>query len=152
MFLDKNLIDSPRKRYKRLKREFRRKYLNHKCWIVPSFDELLRFLEKTDQCCDLDPSLHEDITTDNEHLILADMPFPPKFRDELCNYVCGKVIHKQVDLLWKAKEYFEKKKSGQLGLDFKAKDEKSVSVGKPVEKKKHVKAVMMRNPSRKRST
>ena len=80
--------------------------------------------------------------------------------------VCGKVIHKQVDLLWKAKEYFEKKKSGQLGLDFKAKDEKSVSVGKPVEKKKHVEAddvrkpvvkkkhvklMMMRNPSEKKA-
>ena len=120
--------------------------MNHKCWKVPSFDDLLRFLEKTDQLCDLDPSLHEDITTDNEHLVLADMPFPPKFRDELCNYVCGKVIHKQVDFLWKAKEYFEKKKSGQLGLDFKSKDEKSVSVGKPVEKKKHVEADDVRKP------
>ena len=109
MFLEEDLLGTPRQRHCKLRGEFRRKYLNHKCWKVPSFDDLFRYLEKTDQLCELDPSLRKDVTANNIHLVLNDMPFP-KYPDEL--YDCVKVSHSQVGILWKTKEYFEKKRSG----------------------------------------
>ena len=114
MFLEEDLLGTPRQRYCKLRGEFRRKYLNHKCWKVPSFDDLLRYLEKTDQLCDLDPSLRKDVTANNINLVLNDMPFP-KYPDEL--YDCVKVSHSQVGILWKTKEYFEKKRSGLFSLE-----------------------------------
>ena len=86
MFLDedKSLFDTPRLKYYELRNEFDRKYLNPAVWkhkygtkeSIRSYNNLLRYLEKTEEFRELDLSLSTDIPTDNVHLVLDMLPFP----------------------------------------------------------------------------
>ena len=90
MFLDKNqdLFNTPTLMYYSLKKEFDRKYLNPKLWMheygtkesIRSYDDLLRYLEKTEEFRDLDNSLKTSILSENVHFVLCVLPLPPKRR------------------------------------------------------------------------
>ena len=121
MFLDKNpdLFNTPRLRYYNMRKAFDRKFLNPKVWKykygtkrnIQCYDNLLRSLEKTEEFCDLDPSLSTSIQTDNINLILDDLPLPRKRREELHDYMlAGNNNQNQEGKLKNIKNYFEKKK------------------------------------------
>ena len=132
MFLDEDesLFDTPRLKYYELRNEFDRKYLNPAVWkykygtkeSIRSFNDLLRYLEKTEEFRELDLSLSTDIPTDNVHLVLDILPFPRKLREDLIDHViAGNVNFREQshqDQLQKIKSYFEnKKRSGLIGLE-----------------------------------
>ena len=132
MLLDENenLFNTPTLMYYALKKEFDRKYLNPKLWrynygtkeSIRSYDDLLRYLEKTEQFRDLDPSLRNSIATDNVHLVLYVLPLTRKLREDLIdNVIAGCVNFREQsheDQLQKIKKYFEmKRRSGLQGLE-----------------------------------
>ena len=86
-----DLFNTPTLMYYSLKKEFDRKYLNPKLWkheygtkeSIQSYDDLLRYLEKTKEFCDLDNSLKTSIPSENVHLVLYVLPLPPKRREDL---------------------------------------------------------------------
>ena len=132
MFLDedKSLFDTPRLKYYEFRNEFDRKYLNPAVWkykygtkeSIRSFNDLLRYLEKTEEFRELDLSLSTDIPTDNVHLVLDILPFPRKLREDLIDHVIAGNVNfreqSQQDQLQKIKSYFEnKKRSGLIGLE-----------------------------------
>ena len=90
-----DIFDTPQLRYDKLRKEFDRKYLNPKAWnyafntkeFVQAYHDLLEFLEKTESFRDLTESLKTDIPVDNVHLVLDDIPFTLKQREELLKYV-----------------------------------------------------------------
>ena len=89
MLLDENqdLFNTPTLMYYSLKKEFDRKYLNLKLWkheygtkeSIRSYDDLLRYLEKTEEFRDLDNSLKTSIPSDNVHLVLYVTRTMPSF-------------------------------------------------------------------------
>lgn len=128
--INENLFNTPTLMYYSFKKEFDRKYLKPKLWryeygtkeSIRSYDDLLRYLEKTEQFCDLDPSLRDSIATDNVHLVLDVLPLTRKFREDLIDHViAGNVNFREQshgDQLQKIKKYFEmKRRSGLLGLE-----------------------------------
>ena len=130
MLLDENqdLFNTPTLMYYSLKKEFDRKYLNPQLWkheygtkeSIRSYDDLLRYLEKTEEFRDLDNSLKTSIPSDNVHLVLYVLPLPPKRREDLFDFVFINADKQQSpeDKLDKIKKYFEKRRSsGLLGLE-----------------------------------
>ena len=90
-----DIFDTPELRYGKLRREFDKKYLNPKAWdhefdtkeIVQAYHDLLDFLEKTESFRELTEGLNTDIPVDNVHLVLDDLPFTVKQREDLITYV-----------------------------------------------------------------
>ena len=125
-FDDDNIFDTPRLRYNKLRKEFYRKYLNPKAWsyrcdtkeLAQAYHDLIEYLEKTEHFRCLTPSLRTDIPTDNINLVIHELPFPRKRREELIEFVvCGMrkgVEQSQENELQKIKEYLEIKKGGVL--------------------------------------
>ena len=93
-----DIFDTPELRYGKLRREFDKKYLNPKAWnhecdtkeIVQAYHDLLEFLERTESFRDLTEGLKTDIPVDNVHLVLDDLPFTQKQREDL---IAGFPIH-----------------------------------------------------------
>ena len=129
MFFDKeNIFDTPRLRYYQLKEEFEGKYLNPKAWdfecdskeIIQAYQDLLEYLEKTDQFRNVNRSLYNEIPTDNVNLVVSYLPFPPKRREELIEFLVSGNSSElcQEEELYKIKKFFEMKKRGSLvGLE-----------------------------------
>ena len=125
MFFDKeNIFDTPRLRYYQLKEEFEGKYLNPKAWdfecdtkeIIQAYQDLLDYLEKTDQFRNVNRSLYNEIPTDNVNLVVSYLPFPPKRREELIEFLVSGNSSElcQEEELHKIKKFFEMKKRGSL--------------------------------------
>ena len=128
IFGQNDIFDTPRFRYNQLKEKFERKYLNPKAWdyqcdtkeIIKAYQDLLNYLEETEAFRSLSRSLLTDIPTDNVNLVLSDLPFPLKRREELIEFI---VSGNQCDLgqeeeLCKIKEFFEMKMRGSMvGFD-----------------------------------
>ena len=114
--------------YYSLKKKFGSKYLNPKLCryeygtkeSIQSYDGLHRYLEKTEEFCDLNTSLKTSIPSENVHLVLYVLPLPPKRREDLFDFVFFNADKQQSpeDKLDKIKEYFEKRRSsGLLGIE-----------------------------------
>ena len=126
LFDKKNIFDTPRLRYNKLRKDFDRKYLNPKAWsyrcdskeLVQAYHDLIKYLEETEHFRCLTPSLRTDIPTDNINLVLHELPFPLKRREELIEFVVSGrsvgVDQSQEGELQKIKEYLEIKKRGAL--------------------------------------
>ena len=124
VFDTKNIFDTPRIKYYKLKEEFESKYLDPKAWdyefdtkeIIQAYQDLLDYFEETEQLCDLSHSLSTDIPTDNINLVLGDLPFTPKRREELIEFIVSDNSSEltQEEELNKIKKFFEMKKKGSL--------------------------------------
>ena len=123
MVFDKttDVFDTPKIRYYKLKGDFRRIYLNPRAWnhkygsrqSVQAYHDLLYYLEVTEEFRGENKALLTEILTDNIHLVFYDLPLPPKYREQLIEYVvAGKPS--QEEELCKIKEYLERKKRGNL--------------------------------------
>ena len=129
-----NIFDTPQLRYVKLRKEFDKKYLNPKAWdheydtkeSVQAYHDLLRFLENTEAFRDLTESLSTDIPFDNVHLVLDDLPFTLKQREDLITYVAkGKPpkpsFYSHEDKLCRIKEFCKmEKERGLWMLEMKA--------------------------------
>ena len=124
-----DIFDTPQLRYDRLRKEFDRKYLKQKAWnyesdtkeIVKAYHDLLEFLESTESFRDLTEGLKTDIPVDNVHIVLDDLPFTLKQREDLITYVVkGRPqkpnFYSHEDKLCRIKEFCKREKEHGLWM------------------------------------